>query len=77
MSETCLNHQSWCLRVSVGAEFFLFSEEFAANCKKIVRDRAGAGQPGLGSRDWAEGGGQTQVRLRALTAEARTNCFQH
>ena len=48
MLETCLNHQSWCLRVSVGAEFFLFSEEFAANCKKIVRARARAGQPGLG-----------------------------
>ena len=49
MSETSLNLRSLGLRVSVGAEFFLFSEEFAAN-SKIVRVRAGAA--GAGLRDW-------------------------
>ena len=50
MSETSLNlRMSLGLRVSVGAEFFLFSEEFAAN-SKIVGVRAGAG--GAGPGDW-------------------------
>ena len=49
MSERSLNLRSLGLRVSVGAEFFLFSEEFAAN-SKIVGVRAGAA--GAGPGDW-------------------------
>ena len=76
MSETCLHLLSWSLRVPVGAEFFLFSEEFAANCKKIVRARAGARAAGPGPR--VAGTDNSEPRL-ALTAESRrgTNCFQH
>ena len=48
MSETILNLRSHSLRVSVGAEFFLFSEEFAAN-SKIVRVRASVA--GAGPRE--------------------------
>ena len=48
MSETILNLRSHSLRVSVGAEFFLFSEEFAAN-SKIVRVRASVA--GTGPRE--------------------------
>ena len=63
MSETSLNLRRLGLRVSVGAEFFLFSEEFAAN-SKIVGVRAG--QAGLGR----ETGGQRQGRARTLTEES-------